>query len=91
MSLETKDYPLMAALVDSMMYNLTQLYKTVPTKEVASLSKYTMVMRIITQCCWIAYAALDKEWWIMSVSTQNLLTEGALLFFKLKYSSISTM
>ena len=84
--MEVKDYPLMVALVISMMYNIPQLYRTWTTKEVASLSKYTMIMRIVTCCCWIAYAALDEEWWIMAVTTQNLFTEGALLCLKLKYA-----
>lgn len=86
MSLEVKDYPLMVALVISMMYNVPQLYKTYTTKEVASLSKYTMMMRILNCCCWIAYAALDEEWWIMAVTTQNLFTEGVLLYLKFQYS-----
>tara|TARA_B110000196_G_scaffold275025_1_gene252251 strand:- start:2771 stop:3025 length:255 start_codon:yes stop_codon:yes gene_type:complete len=84
--MESKDYPLIAALAISVGYNLPQLYKVVKTKDVAALSTYTMVMRLITQCCWVAYAALDEEYWIMAVSSQNLVTESLLLILKCKYS-----
>ena len=85
MDLTTADVVLVGACVTSLFFNAPQLYHTYTSRNAEDLSLYTIVLRILTQCLWVAYGALTSNLIIVSITTQNIATECALAWMKIRF------
>ena len=80
------EIPMIVALVSSALINIPQLYKTWRTRDVASFSVYTMVLRVVNNIGWIVYSTLIQEWVILAMSILNASSEITLLVMKYAWS-----
>ena len=83
--MEVSDVALLIALVCGLLLNLPQLWQTYKTREVASFSTTTIVLRVMVSVCWIVYAGLQNVPLILASSGVNFVSEATLLLMKQCY------
>jgi len=77
--MEPRESLIAVALVISLAINIPQLVHTYRSHEVAGFSRYTILLRIASHACWVAYAAMVLNLWILATATVGVAGEFALL------------
>ena len=77
--MEPQEIVIVAALIISLAINIPQLARTVRSRNVQGFSRYTIVLRIISHACWIAYSLMVVDLWITLTATVGASGEFALL------------
>ena len=87
---EYKDIPLVISFIFTILVNLPQLWKTWNTKDVASFSTYTIVMRLCIHISFGIYGIMEADIIIIIMSVEVFCCELLLLVFKWMYSKVIT-
>ena len=80
--------PLWMALIIGLVLNIPQLLRTWVTRDVASFSTTTILLRIAASGCWGAYAWMRFTPLMLAASGTTLVSEGTLLLMKLWFEGV---
>ena len=83
--MDPHDLPCLVALGCGVLLNVPQLWRTYRTRDVASFSTLTMLLRIVASGCWGLYAILLDEPLLLASAAVTTASELALLLMKACY------
>ena len=77
--MQPQESVIVAALVISLAINIPQLARTFRSRDVQGFSRYTIVLRILSHACWVAYSLMVVDFWITLTAAVGVSGEFALL------------
>ena len=85
--MEKSEIPLLLALACGLLLNIPQLWRTFKTRDVASFSDTTIVLRVASSLCWVVYALMEDAPLILASGVVTFVSEGLLMVMKQCYAS----